>query len=201
MKSFIPVIFGLLFLQAKAQDNVFMLHGKLLDARNNSLIRNAGILNLKSGATAKSDSIGEFLIPIQLTDSLSIAAPGFKTQLFTLAMNPERHNGIMYIYIQGDTVHYKGGTFRIKSYEEFKVDFINKRVPDTLKIQGATQYNGPRGNEQPSILNPISLIRANFSSGATLRKRIQKQRDLIKGKLYKDGKLTDSLELNDSIKK
>ncbi len=201
MRYFIPVIFGLFYLQAKAQDNSFILHGKLLNARNNTIIRNAGIVNLRSKTSAVSDSNGNFLIPIEFLDSISIAAKGFRTQLFNLAMNPERHNGIMYIYVQGDTVFYHGASIKIKSYDEFKIDFLNKRVPDTLKIPGATQYNGERGNEQPTIFNPISLIRANFSTEATIKRRIKKQQKAMKDNAFKGVKAEDTLYVNDSIKK
>ena len=107
----------------------------------------------------------------------------------------------MYIYVQGDTVFYHGASIKIKSYDEFKIDFLNKRVPDTLKIPGTTQYNGPRGNEQPSVLNPISLIRSTFSTEAIVKRRIRKQQKAMKDNAFKGVKPEDTLYVNDSIKK
>ena len=91
----------------------------------------------------------------------------------------------MYIYLQGDTLYFRAEKISGKSKATLKDEITNTTVKDSIHLLGVTRYDGPRGEEKPTIKNIISYIKYNTDKHARLKRKLRKARQIDNDKAYK----------------
>lgn len=95
-------------------------------------VENVHIINLRKGTGTTSNRKGMFSFIVQPSDSILFRAVGYKS---TLVYIPDTLSDTHYprdVYLLNDTIHLaEVKIFPWKSYEEFKVAFINLELPET----------------------------------------------------------------------
>ncbi len=94
-------------------------------------VENVHVINLRKGTGTTSNEKGIFSFIVQPSDSILFRAIGYKSSLVKIPDTLKERHYPRDVYLLNDTIRLEEvKIFPWKSYEEFKVAFINLELPD-----------------------------------------------------------------------
>ncbi len=132
------VIFSLLFsliitFTAEAQDEdprLIQFSGVIRNLKYET-VPDVHIININSKTGTTSNQRGMFSFIVHPSDSILFRAVGYKNTMVVIPDNPENSHYPRDVYLLNDTIRLaEVKIFPWKSYEEFKVAFLNLDLPD-----------------------------------------------------------------------
>ncbi len=130
-KVLITVVFSLFFLPGFSQEDTLIQFSGVIRNLKYEPVENVHIINLKKGTGTTSNLKGMFSFIVKPSDSILFRAVGYKNSLVVI---PDSVGDTHYprdVYLLNDTIRLaEVKIFPWKSYEEFKVAFINLEIPE-----------------------------------------------------------------------
>jgi len=147
--SLILLFFSVFGITTFAQDDQLVQFSGVIRNLKYEPVENVHIINLRQGTGTTSNYKGMFSFIVKPSDSILFRSVGYKNSLVVI---PDTISDTHYprdVYLLNDTIHLaEVKIFPWKSYEEFKVAFIN--------------YEPPENDMQRAIKN-IELIKAQLN--------------------------------------
>ena len=128
---FFSVFFLSIFPEITGQTRDLVQFSGVIRSLRNEPVRDVHIININKKTGTTSNQVGVFSFIVEPSDSILFRCVGYKN---TLVVIPDTLKNPQYprdIYMLNDTIHISEvKIFPWKTYEEFKVAFINLELPD-----------------------------------------------------------------------
>ncbi len=166
-----------------SQEEYIQVSGQVIDADSLKPIPFVHIVKKTNNIGVSTNYDGFFTIAIRKTDTLIISSMGFQNKEICFRDSNLTEKLSIHILLSMDTLILKPFTvYALSKYSQFKVDFVNLRLPKTydrevVPVPGVPSYVGPPRPSMPSpVENPISYFYEKFSKSARLHRKLQKNR-------------------------
>jgi len=192
-RFFLHLITIIVTCSAQAQNYLYpvdsiYLSGAVYDADSVTTLPSAHIL-VNRKPIGVTNELGQFLIYISRTDTVSISYLGFKDFVYVFPEKTFRDEYFIRIPLRRDSILLK----EVEIYPwpkkgAFKQAFLEaKNIPNGNKkviIPGAMQYEGPVVEPEPTIANPASLLQKALGKEGRRKRKLEKYKKQVQEKYY-----------------
>lgn len=183
MKNFfLLLILVLCAFEIKAQEDCFLLKGRIFSEDSLTAIPNVNIVSELSRYGTITNQEGWFLIKSKLVDTLWVSCVGFDRQRVPVSEEELFDKELIIRLIRSDIMLDSVEIYPFPLYEDFIRDITkmpSRRlfVPGISKIDDEKQiYKKPIKDPPASIINPVSLIYNRYNKRERFKRKLQRNR-------------------------
>ena len=198
MKNFfLLLILALCAFEIKAQDDFFLVKGRIFSDDSLTAIPNVNIVSELSHYGTITNQEGWFLIKSKVIDTLWVSCVGFDRQRVPVSEEELSDKELIIKLIRSDILLDSVEIYPYPLYEDFIKDITkmpSRRlfVPGISKIDDEKQiYKKPIKDPPASIINPVSLIYNRYNKRARFKRKLQRNRKKFNREMERIG--ADSL--------
>ena len=183
MKNFFLLMFlALCAFEIKAQDDFFLVKGRIFSEDSLTAIPNVNIVSELSHYGTITNREGWFLIKSKLVDTLWVSCVGFDRQRVSVSKDDLLDKELIIKLIRSDILLDSVEIYPYPLYEDFIRD-ITKMPSRRLFVPGISKaddekqiYKKPIKDPPASIINPVSLIYNRFNKRERFKRKLQRNR-------------------------
>lgn len=198
MKNFfLLLILVLCAFEIKAQEDCFLLKGRIFSDDSLTAIPNVNIVSELSRYGTITNQEGWFLIKSKLVDTLWVSCVGFDRQRVPVSEEELSDKELIIKLIRSDILLDSVEIYPYPLYDDFIRDITkmpSRRlfVPGISKLDDEKQiYKKPIKDPPASIINPVSLIYNRFNKRERFKRKLQRNRKKFNREMERIG--ADSL--------
>ncbi len=198
MKNFfLLLILALCAFEIKAQEDCFLLKGRIFSDDSLTAIPNVNIVSELSHYGTITNQEGWFLIKSKVIDTLWVSCVGFERQRVPVSKNEFLDNELIIRLIRKDIMLDSVEIYPYPLYEDFIKD-ITKMPSRRVFVPGVSKptdeqfiYKKPVEQPTATLTSPISLIYNKFNKKARFKRKLQRNRKKFNREMERIG--ADSL--------
>ena len=198
MKNFfLFLILVLCAFEIKAQEDCFLLKGRIFSDDSLAAIPNVNIVSELSHYGTITSQEGWFLIKSKVIDTLWVSCVGFKRQRVPVSKDEFLDNELIIKLIRRDIMLDSVEIYPYPLYEDFIKD-ITKMPSRRVFVPGVSKptdeqfiYKKPVEQPTATLTSPISLIYNKFNKKARFKRKLQRNRKKFNREMERIG--ADSL--------
>lgn len=198
MKNFfLLLILALCAFEIKAQDDFFLVKGRIFSEDSLTAIPNVNIVSELSRYGTITNQEGWFLIKSKLVDTLWVSCVGFDRQRVPVSEEELFDKEFIIMLIRSDIMLDSVEIYPFPLYDDFIRDITkmpSRRlfVPGISKLDDEKQiYKKPIKDPPASIINPVSLIYNRYNKRERFKRKLQRNRKKFNREMERIG--ADSL--------
>ena len=198
MKNFfLLLILVLCAFEIKAQEDCFLLKGRIFSDDSLTAIPNVNIVSELSRYGTITNQEGWFLIKSKLVDTLWVSCVGFDRQRVPVSEEELFDKELIIMLIRSDIMLDSVEIYPFPLYDDFIRDITkmpSRRlfVPGISKLDDEKQiYKKPIKDPPASIINPVSLIYNRYNKRERFKRKLQRNRKKFNREMERIG--ADSL--------
>lgn len=194
---FLLLILALCAFEIKAQEDCFLLKGRIFSEDSLTAIPNVNIVSELSRYGTITNQEGWFLIKSKLVDTLWVSCVGFDRQRVPVSEEELSDKELIIMLIRSDIMLDSVEIYPFPLYDDFIRDITkmpSRRlfVPGISKLDDEKQiYKKPIKDPPASIINPVSLIYNRFNKRERFKRKLQRNRKKFNREMERIG--ADSL--------
>lgn len=184
--------------EIKAQDDCFLVKGRIFSEDSLTAIPNVNIVSELSRYGTTSNRDGWFLIKSKLIDTLWVSCVGFDRQRVPVSKDNLFDNELIIKLIRSDIMLDSVEIYPWPDYETFKQEIINMPWRKPFFVPGVSKEGYEKIiNQEPvrepkaSSINPITLIYNRFNKKERFKRKLERNRRRFNREMERTG--ADSL--------
>jgi len=169
--------------EIKAQDDCFLVKGRIFSKDSLTAIPNVNIVSELSRYGTITNQEGWFLIKSKLIDTLWVSCVGFERQRVAVSKDSILDNELIIKIIRSDIMLDSVEIYPWPDYETFKREIINMPSRKPFMIPGVSKegdealiYKKPIREPKGSVASPITLIYNRFNKRERFKRKLERNR-------------------------
>lgn len=169
--------------EIKAQDDCFLVKGKIFSEDSLTAIPNVNIVSELSNYGTTTNWEGWFLIKSKLVDTLWVSCVGFDRQRVPVSKDNLFDNELIIKLIRSDIMLDSVEIYPWPDYETFKREIINMPWRKQYFVPGVSKaddekmiYKKPEREPKGSTVSPITLIYNRFNKRERFKRKLERNR-------------------------
>lgn len=169
--------------EIKAQDDFFLVKGRIFSEDSLTAIPNVNIVSELSNYGTTTNWEGWFLIKSKLVDTLWVSCVGFERQRVPISKDSILDKELIIKLIRSDIMLDSVEIYPWPDYETFKQEIINMPWRKPFFVPGVSKEGYEKIiNQEPvrepkaSSINPITLIYNRFNKRERFKRKLQRNR-------------------------
>lgn len=184
MKNFfLLLILVLCAFEIKAQDDFFLVKGRIFSEDSLTAIPNVNIVSELSNYGTTTNLEGWFLIKSKLVDTLWVSCVGFERQRVPISKDSILDKELIIMMIRSNVMLDSVEIYPWPDYETFKREIINMPWRRPYMIPGVSKksdevfiHKKPIREPKASSINPITLIYNRFNKREQFKRKLERNR-------------------------
>lgn len=169
--------------EIKAQDDFFLVKGRIFSEDSLTAIPNVNIVSELSNYGTTTNLEGWFLIKSKLVDTLWVSCVGFDRQRVPVSKDNLFDNELIIKLIRSDIMLDSVEIYPWPDYETFKREIINMPWRKQYFVPGVSKaddekmiYKKPEREPKGSTVSPITLIYNRFNKRERFKRKLERNR-------------------------
>jgi hypothetical protein len=184
MKNFfLLMLLALCAFEIKAQDDCFLVKGRIFSEDSQTAISNVNIVSELSNYGTTTNWEGWFLIKSKLVDTLWVSCVGFDRQRVPVSKDNLIDNELIIKLIRSDIMLDSVEIYPWPDYKTFKREIINMPWRKQFFVPGVSKegdekmiYKKPDREPKASGSSPITLIYNRFNKRERFKRKLERNR-------------------------